>query len=82
VEDGRWDGAGSFGAGPLDRLGPLVVGGRLGDAFFAYGRVLGHKVVTVEFEQRRYELPAPLGVWGFIKIAAAPGRCRLPALVS
>jgi hypothetical protein len=81
-EDGRWDSAGSFGAGPLDSLGPLVAGGRLGDAFFAYGRVPGHRVVTVEFEQRRYELPVPLGVWGFIKVAADPGRCRLPALVS
>ena len=81
-EDGRWDGAGSSGAGPLDRLRPLATGGRLGDAFFAYGRVPGRNVVTVEFEQHRYEVPAPLGIWGFIKIAAAPRRCGLPALVS
>lgn len=80
-EDGRWDGAGSSGAGPLDRLAPLVAGG-LGDAFFAYGRVPGRQVVTVEFEQHRYEVPAPLGVWGFIKVAADPRRCGLPALAS
>ena len=81
-EDGRWDGAGSSGAGPLDRLRPLATGGRLGDAFFAYGRVPGRNVVTVEFEQHRYEVSAPLSIWGFIKIAATPRRCRLPALVS
>jgi hypothetical protein len=27
-EDGRWDGAGSWGAGPLDRLGPLAAAPR------------------------------------------------------
>ena len=81
-EDGRWRGGSSSGAGPVDRLGSLVAGGRLGDAFFAYGRVPGRNVVTVEFEQRRYEVPAPLGIWSFIKVAAAPGRCGLPALVS
>jgi hypothetical protein len=80
-EDGRWCGGSSSGAGPLDDLGPLVAGGHVGDAFFAYGRVPGRESVTVEFEYRRYEVPAPLGIWGFIKIAADPGRCGLPALV-
>jgi hypothetical protein len=60
----------------------VAVGGRLEDAFFAYGRVPGRESVTVEFERRRYEVPAPAGVWGFIKVAADPGRCGLPALVS
>lgn len=42
----------------------------------------GRKVVTIEFEQHRYELPAPLGIWGFMKVAAAPRRCGPPVLVS
>jgi hypothetical protein len=81
-EDGRWRGGSSSGAGPLDYLRPLVAGGYVGDAFFAYGRVPGCESVTVEFERRRYEVPAPSGIWGFIKVAADPGRCGLPALVS
>ncbi len=81
-EDGRWRGGSSSGAGPLDHLSPLVAGGRLADACFAYGRVPGRESVTVEFERRRYEVPAPSGPWGFIKVATDPERCGLPALVS
>ncbi|HEX3387744.1 MAG TPA: hypothetical protein VHT94_01775 [Streptosporangiaceae bacterium] len=80
-EGGRWQGGSTSGAGALDWLGPLVAGGRVDDAFFAYGRVPGRESVTIEFEHRRYEVPAPLGIWGFIKIAADPGSCGLPALV-
>ena len=66
----------------LDHLPPLVAGGHIGPAYFAYGRVPGRESVTVEFEERRYEIPvSPLGVWGFIREAAGlhPG---LPALTS
>jgi hypothetical protein len=81
-ESGRWEGGSTSGAGALDWLGPLAAGGRVDDAFFAYGRVPGRESVTVEFEHRRYEVPVtPLGIWGFIKIAADPGHCGLPALV-
>jgi hypothetical protein len=80
---GRWQGGSTSGAGPLDHLPPLVAGGHIGPAYFAYGRVPGAESVTIGFEQRRYEMPvvSPLGVWGFIRVAAGlrPG---LPALVS
>lgn len=82
-EDGHWDGASSSGAGPLDHLGRLVAGERVGDAFFAYGSAPGCDVVTIQFEHHRYEVPVtPLGVWGFIKVAADPRRCGLPGLAS
>jgi hypothetical protein len=60
-----------------------VAGGHVGPAYFAYGRVPGAESVTIEFEQRRYEMPvvSQLGVWGFIKEAAGP-HPGLPALVS
>jgi hypothetical protein len=80
-EDGHWEGGSSSGAGPLGYLPPLVAGGHLGQAYFAYGHVLGRDSVTVEFEQRQYEVPvSPLGVWGFIKEAADP-RPGWPALL-
>ena len=52
-------------------------------AYFAYGRVPGAESVTIEFEQRRYEMPmiSQLGVWGFIREAAGP-HPGLPVLVS
>jgi hypothetical protein len=43
-------------------------------------RVPGRNAVAPEFEQHRYEVPALFGIWSFIKVAAAPGRCGLPAL--
>jgi hypothetical protein len=79
---GRWEGGSTSGAGPLDHLLPLVAGGHIGSAYFAYGRVPGSESVTIEFEERRYEIPvSPLGVWGFIREAAEP-HPGLPALVS
>ena len=80
---GRWQAGSSSGAGPLDHLPPLVAGGHIGPAYFAYGRVPGAESVTIEFEQRRYEVPmiSQLGVWGFIREAAGP-HPGLPALVS
>jgi hypothetical protein len=44
-------------------------------------RIPGRNVVAPEFEQHRHEVRAPIGIWSFIKVAAAPGRCGLPALV-
>jgi hypothetical protein len=79
---GHWEGGSSSGAGPLGYLPPLVAGGHIGQAYFAYGRVPGRESVTVQFDQRRYEIPvSPLGVWGFIKLAVNP-RPGLPALLS
>jgi hypothetical protein len=80
---GRWQAGSSSGAGPLDHLPSLVAGGHIGPAYFAYGRVPGAESVTIEFEQRRYEMPmiSQLGVWGFIREAAGP-HPGLPALVS
>ncbi len=53
-----------------------------GQAYFAYGRVPGRESVTVQFDQRQYEIPvSALGVWGFIKVAVNP-RPGLPALLS
>lgn len=43
-------------------------------------RVPGRDVVALEFDQHRCEVPAPFGIWRFIKVAAAHGRCGLPAL--
>ena len=80
--DGRWEGGSSSGAGPLGHLPSLVTGGGIGQAYIAYGRVPGRESVTVEFEQRRHEMPvSQLGVWGFIREAAGPDP-GLPALVS
>ena len=45
-------------------------------------RVPGRNVVAPGFEQHRYEVPAPFGIWSFIKVAAAPGRCGRPVLAS
>lgn len=42
---------------PPDHLGLLVAGGRVRDAFFAYGRAPGRDVVTLEFEHHQYEVP-------------------------
>jgi hypothetical protein len=80
---GRWQGGSSSGAGALDHLPPLVAGGHIGPAYFAYGRVRGRQSVTVEFEERRYDIPviSPLGVWGFIRGAAGP-HPGFPALVA
>ena len=80
---GRWQPGSSSGAGPLDHLPTLAAGGHIGPAYFAYGRVPWAESVTIEFEQRRYEMPvvSQLGVWGFIRAAAGP-HPGLPALVS
>jgi hypothetical protein len=79
---GRWQAGSSSGAGPLAHLPPLMAGGYIGPAYFAYGRVPGRESVTVEFDGRRYEIPvSPLGVWGLIREAAGP-HPGLPALVS
>jgi hypothetical protein len=80
--DGHWRGGSTSGAGPLSHLPPLVAGGGVGPACFAFGRVPGRESVTVEFGGRRYQIPvSPLGVWAFIR--EAPGlHPGLPALVS
>ena len=79
---GCWQGGSSAGAGSLGRLPPLVAGGHIGPAYFGYGRVPGRQSVTVEFEERRHEIPvSPPGVWGFIREAAGP-HPGLPVLVS
>jgi hypothetical protein len=43
-------------------------------------RVPGRNIVSPEFEQHRSEVPARFGIWSFIKVAAAPDHCGLPAL--
>jgi hypothetical protein len=79
---GHWEGGSSSGAGPLGYLPPIVAGGQIGPACFAYGRLPRLESVTIEFEKRRFEvLVGPLGVWGFIRRAAG-ARPGLPALVS
>ena len=72
-DSGNWDGAGSFGAGPLDHLAAVQTGGQIGNAYFAYGSAPGHKTITISFDDRRYDVPVGrYGVWAFIKVRTNP----------
>lgn len=72
--DGAWRGAGSSGAGRLDRVGPIRTGGQIGEsARFAYGSAPGRDTVTIAFDGGLHLVPVgEHGVWVFI--AVRPGR--------
>ena len=72
-DSGHWDGAGSFGAGPLDHLAAVPTGGQIGNAYFTYGSAPGHQTITISFDDRRYDVPVGRhGVWAFIKVRTNP----------
>jgi hypothetical protein len=80
-EDGTWTAGSSSGAGPLDSLGLIQTGGQAGSTYFAYGRALERRSITVRFDQRLHEVPVSRhGVWAFIKTSADPGRSETPRL--
>ncbi len=72
-EDGAWTGAGSSGAGPLDNLGPVQSGGKIGNAHFAYSHAPTRQMITISFDGGLHKTPVSrYGVWAFIKIRANP----------
>lgn len=78
-DSGTWDGAGSFGAGPLDHLGSVQTGGRIGNAYFAYGSAPGRQSITIRFDGHLHRIPVSShGVWAFIKIRTDPRRRGFP----
>jgi hypothetical protein len=81
--NGTWTAGSSSGAGPLDGLGPVQTGGSIDDAYFAFGRAPGRRVVTIEFDGHLYQIPVSRhGTWAFIRIRTDSGRPGLPAPVT
>ncbi len=78
-DSGSWAGAGSSGAGPLDHLGSVQTGGRIGNAYVAYGSAPGRRSITVNFDGDLHQVPVSNhGVWAFIKIRTDPHRRGFP----
>lgn len=82
-DGGTWTGAGSSGAGPLSRLGPVRTGGHIRDACFAYGSAPDSQSVTIDFDGRLHQVQVSRhAVWAFIKVRASPGGQDLPSLAT
>ncbi len=80
-DDAQWQPGASSGAGPLDQVGPVRTGGRIGGAYFAYGRAPGRAAVTISFDRHEHRVAVGrFGIWAFIKIATGPGGAAIPAL--
>jgi hypothetical protein len=80
-DGGAWEDHGSSGAGPLDHLGPVVAGGFIDDACYAFGAAPGRRSVTVEFDGRDHEVQVSrYGAWAFIKVRTDPRARGLPVL--
>jgi len=72
-QDGTWTSGSSSGAGPLQDVGPVQTGGRIGHAYFAYGSAPGRQTITIAFDGQLHSTPVDsFGIWAFIKIRSGP----------
>jgi hypothetical protein len=75
---GSWTGAHSSGAGPLSHLGPVHTGGRIHDAWFAYGKAPGRQSIMIDFGGQLHQVPVSRHrVWAFIRSRGLDG-CGWP----
>jgi hypothetical protein len=82
-DNGKWAGAGSSGAGPLDGLGPVQTGGQVRNAYFAFGSAPSRPSITISFDGRLHHVPVSRhGVWAFIKIRTDPHGRGFPSLAT
>jgi hypothetical protein len=81
-QDGAWHGLASSGAGPLDSVGPISTGGRIGEhAWYAYGRAHGRQTVTIAFDGNLHSVPVgEHDVWAFIAVRPEGAGQEAPAL--
>jgi hypothetical protein len=78
-EEGAWTGRFSSGAGRLRDVGPVLTGGQVDGAYFAFGSAPGQRAVTISFDSREYPVPVNRhGIWAFIKVRTDPDGHGLP----